>query len=196
MASPSVDTTSITALFTLDSPSKKGQAEAGVVAALYFIAWASLMVQFPLCKGKYYAAVAATLFATARGVGYIYRALAEQKVTKSRFEAYLILTSAATFLFIGALGSLLAHWFERCSGKSHLEVRLPGGKTLSVARLMRLLHIVGIVFAAFGISGALNLFNAKTMADIASAQQDRKTSNRGFVALMGIYTAFALHAPF
>ncbi len=68
--------------------------------------------------------------------------------------------------------------FERCSGKSHLEVRLPGGKTLSVARLMRLLHIVGIVFAAFGISGALNLFNAKTMADIASAQQDRKTSNR------------------
>ena len=43
---------------------------------------------------------------------------------------------------------------------------------------MRLLHIVGIVFAVFGISGAVNLFNAKSMADIASAQQDRKTSNR------------------
>ena len=64
MASPSVDTTSITALFTLDSPSKQGQAEAGVVAALYFLAWVSLIVQVPLCKGKYYAAVTATLFAT------------------------------------------------------------------------------------------------------------------------------------
>lgn len=46
----------------------------------------------------------------ARGVGYVLRALAEKKVTRSRFEAYLILTSAATFLFIGALGDLLAHW--------------------------------------------------------------------------------------
>ncbi len=35
----------------------------------------------------------------------------ERKVTKSNFEAYLILSSAATFLFIGALGHLLAHWY-------------------------------------------------------------------------------------
>lgn len=68
--------------------------------------------------------------------------------------------------------------FELCSGKSHLEVRLPGGRTVSVARLMRLLHIVGIVLAVIGISGAVSLFNAKTMADLASAQQDRKTSSR------------------
>ena len=35
----------------------------------------------------------------------------ERKVTKSNFEAYLILSSAATFLFIGALGHFLAHWY-------------------------------------------------------------------------------------
>ena len=64
MASPSTDTASVSALFTLDPPSKKGQAEAGVVAGLYFLAWLSLMVQASLCKGKYYAAVVATLFAT------------------------------------------------------------------------------------------------------------------------------------
>ena len=67
---------------------------------------------------------------------------------------------------------------EQCSGKSHSEVRLPGGKTVSVARLMRLLHIVGIVFAVIGISGAVNLFNAKTMADVASPQQDHRTSSK------------------
>ncbi len=49
-------------------------------------------------------------WSAARGVGYIFRALAEHKVTKSDFEAYLILSSAATFLFIGALGDLLGHW--------------------------------------------------------------------------------------
>ncbi len=64
MSSPSVDTMSISTLFTLDSPSKKGQAEAGVVVALYFLAWVSLIVQVTLCKGKYYAAVTATIFAT------------------------------------------------------------------------------------------------------------------------------------
>ncbi len=36
MGSPSVDTMSISTLFTLDSPSKKGQAEAGVVVAPVF----------------------------------------------------------------------------------------------------------------------------------------------------------------
>ena len=46
----------------------------------------------------------------ARGVGYVFRALAEHSVTKVNFEASLILSSAATFLFIGALGHLLAHW--------------------------------------------------------------------------------------
>ena len=47
----------------------------------------------------------------ARGVGYIFRVLVERKVTKSNLEAYLILSSAATFLFNGALGRLLAHWY-------------------------------------------------------------------------------------
>lgn len=42
---------------------------------------------------------------------------------------------------------------------------------------MRLLHIVGIVFAVIGITAALNLFSAKNANDLASAQQDRKTSN-------------------
>lgn len=46
----------------------------------------------------------------ARGSGFLCRALAEKHSTKARFEAYLILSSAATFLFIGALGDLLADW--------------------------------------------------------------------------------------
>ena len=46
----------------------------------------------------------------ARGSGFLCRALAESHSTKARFEAYLILSSAATFLFIGALGDLLANW--------------------------------------------------------------------------------------
>lgn len=46
----------------------------------------------------------------ARGCGYLCRALAERHSTKARFQAYLILSSAATFLFIGALGDLLADW--------------------------------------------------------------------------------------
>ena len=63
MASPPVDQAFISSLFILDSPSKKGQAEAGVVAALYLVAWISLLVQIPFCKGKYYAVVVTTLFA-------------------------------------------------------------------------------------------------------------------------------------
>lgn len=46
----------------------------------------------------------------ARGSGFLCRALAERHSTKARFQAYLILSSAATFLFIGALGDLLADW--------------------------------------------------------------------------------------
>ena len=65
-----------------------------------------------------------------------------------------------------------------CSGKADVEVQLPiGGRRLSVARVMRILHIVGIVFAVIGITAALNLFSAKNANDLASAQQDRKTSN-------------------
>ena len=43
---------------------------------------------------------------------------------------------------------------------------------------MRILHIVGIVFAVIGVVAALNLFSAKSENDFASAQQDRKTSNK------------------
>ena len=68
--------------------------------------------------------------------------------------------------------------FELCSGKADVEVQLPiGGRKLSVARVMRVLHIVGVVFAVIGITAALNLFSAKNANDLASAQQDRKTSN-------------------
>lgn len=63
MASPAVDNDSVSTLFTLDSPSKAGQAEAGVVAGLYFLAWLSLTAQIPACKGKYYAVVVTSLFA-------------------------------------------------------------------------------------------------------------------------------------
>lgn len=41
---------------------------------------------------------------------------------------------------------------------------------------MRLLHIVGIVFAIIGISAAVNLFSATTDSELASAQDDRSTS--------------------
>ncbi len=43
---------------------------------------------------------------------------------------------------------------------------------------MRLLHVVGIVFAIIGIIGAVNLFNATSDADFASAQDNRRMSNR------------------
>ena len=71
MASSSVDTVSVSQLFTLDSPSKKGQAEAGVVAALYFKALVSLVLQVPACKGKYYAVFVTILFATGHSLAHI-----------------------------------------------------------------------------------------------------------------------------
>ena len=46
----------------------------------------------------------------ARGLGYVFRNLALHRLTRANFEAYLILSSAATFLFIGSLGDLLAYW--------------------------------------------------------------------------------------
>jgi len=63
MASPTIDTESLSTLFTMDSPSKAGQAEAGLVAGLYLIAWMGLTAQIPGCKGKYYAAIVTSLFA-------------------------------------------------------------------------------------------------------------------------------------
>lgn len=59
----------------------------------------------------------------ARGVGYVFRSLVERHATRANFEAYLILTSAATFLFIGSLGDLLAYWLAKCMLK--LQHQLP-----------------------------------------------------------------------
>ncbi len=143
MSSPAVDVFSVSTLFTIGSPSKSGQIEAGLVAGLYLVPWLSLFLQLPVCKGKLHAVLSTCSFAAgmvslrkdcyldawscctpdrldftsqvcqccaARGVGYIFRVLVEKQVTKASFEAYLILSSAATFLFIGALGNLIGHW--------------------------------------------------------------------------------------
>ena len=49
---------------------------------------------------------------------------------------------------------------------------------------MRLLHIVGIVFAIIGISAAVNLFSATTDSELASAQDDRSTSAKVSTAFL------------
>ena len=64
----------------------------------------------PLHTTKVCAKFLTSICRVARGSGFLCRALAERQSTKARFEAYLILSSAATFLFIGALGDLLADW--------------------------------------------------------------------------------------
>ena len=46
-----------------------------------------------------------------------------------------------------------------------------------MARVMRLLHVVGVVFAIIGIVGSIHLFNANDESDVDNAQQHRKTSN-------------------
>ncbi|DBA98916.1 hypothetical protein WJX77_010704 [Trebouxia sp. C0004] len=191
MSSPAVD---VSSLFTVGSPSKSGQIEAIVVAALYFIPFCALTLQLPACKGKYHPVISTAVFAAARCVGYIFRALVERKVTKSNFEAYLILSSAATFLFIGSLGHLLAHWFKRSSGKGHLgySIQVKALRLrLDYAFVVELLNYLGIAFAIVGIRAAFLLFTASSYSALVGAQQKRTASNRGFVALMGIYTVCA-----
>lgn len=68
MASPTVDLGSGNMLFTIDSPSKSGQAQAGAVAALYFIPFLCLAIQIPACKGKYHAVLATCVFAAGTSV--------------------------------------------------------------------------------------------------------------------------------
>ena len=63
MSSPAVTPESVSTLFTLNTPSKSGQAEAGVTAGLYFIAFIWLVVQIPACKGKYRPVITASIFA-------------------------------------------------------------------------------------------------------------------------------------
>ncbi|KAL0046393.1 hypothetical protein WJX82_011172 [Trebouxia sp. C0006] len=194
MSSPAVDVYTVSSLFTVGGPSKSGQIEAIVVSALYFIPFCALTLQLPACKGKYHPVISTAIFAAARGVGYIFRALLERKVTKSNFEAYLILSSAATFLFIGALGHLLAHWFEHSSGKGHLgySIQVKALRLrLNYAFVVELLNFLGIAFAVVGIRAAFLLFTASTYSGLVGAQQSRSTSNRGFVALMGVYTVCA-----
>ena len=63
MSSPAVDVYTVSSLFTVGSPSKSGQIEAIVVAALYFIPFCALTLQLPACKGKYHPVISTALFA-------------------------------------------------------------------------------------------------------------------------------------
>ena len=63
MSSPAVDVYTVSSLFTVESPSKSGQIEAFVVAALYFVPFCALTLQLPACKGKYHPVVSTAVFA-------------------------------------------------------------------------------------------------------------------------------------
>ncbi len=63
MSSPPVDVYTVSSLFTVGGPSKSGQIEAIVVAALYFIPFCALTLQLPACKGKYHPVISTAIFA-------------------------------------------------------------------------------------------------------------------------------------
>lgn len=50
--------------------------------------------------------------------------------------------------------------------------------SLKVTTVLRLLYIVGIIFAIVGIVAALHLFNIRTYEDFYSAQRGRTVSNK------------------
>ena len=66
MSGPEVGTFSVTKLFNVGPPSKTGQVEAAVVAALYFIPCVSLLAQLSACTGRERAVLTTALFAAGR----------------------------------------------------------------------------------------------------------------------------------
>lgn len=67
--------------------------------------------------------------------------------------------------------------FNACSGRGNMGYTLRSGRKISVPRILRLLYIVGIIFAIIGVVAAINLFNASTVSALNTAQHDRRTSN-------------------